>query len=157
MPNISTLMNFQPVVESAAASVISSSVGITSVYTIRGDGEDRPTPRVELQCLVGQPNGHVYLSSSREYWHDQYSVAIQALVTTHRAANEISHSTYVSDLRTSLTNNKLLNTASLMPNYVLLNPRLGGAAHNFDQDANLDKTALSVEYILCILPSAWQN
>jgi hypothetical protein len=155
MANVTTLYDIQPVIESAAMAILSSSAGITNVYLSRNDNSDRPTPRVEVQCVLGTPNGHVYLSSSREWWHDQFECQVNALVTTDRAFSEVSHSTYVSKVRSTLYNNKLYNTASLLPNHVLLRPQMNGAQYTIDEERNMDMTAIGTNFIVAIKPASW--
>ena len=155
MANSTTLYDMQGTIESAAMSILSSSAGITNVYLSRDDNSDRPTPRVEVQAIVGNPNGHVYLSGSGEWFYDQFELQLNALVTTDRAFSQVSHSTYVAKVRATLSDNTKFNTGSLLPNYVMARPQMVGSQYSINEDGNMDMTALGFNFITIIKPTSW--
>lgn len=154
MPNIPDLYNIQPKIEAACVYILSASAGITNVFTSR-DEDNLTTPRVEVSYTNNDPNGHVYVSASKEYFYDEFNGQLNALIVTDRAWNESSHSYFVCKVTDILWRNNLFNTASLLPNHYVMRTRLGSTQTSIDGENNLDISIIPFNLTVAIRPESW--
>ena len=153
MANFQELFKFEYYFLSASIEVLKR-VGITASFAQAGTA-DLTTPRVELQSLTAGPIGHVKNTSYSGSIYDAYNGTIQALVVTERALNRSLHSEFTSKVISQMSNLINYNTGSILPYHVITKIDFRSTNVSVDAEANMDFSALAMEYIIWIRPESW--
>lgn len=146
-----TLFNFIDPVLSASVVLLREN-GLTVSNIQRGTGS-LETPRVELQCTMGNPVGHVHITSPSSSVFDAYEGSLRATVVTNRKENDSYHATYVSKCH-----NVLSNPASFqnrLANHYILRVRHGGTNQSYLNDRTTDVSTITFDFLIQIKKSAW--
>jgi len=153
MANFQDLFKFEKSIMSASVEILKQ-VDITSSFMQTG-ATDLSTPRVELQSLTGGPIGHVKNTTYSGSIYDAYNGTLQVLVVTDRALNAVSQTDFTSKVISQLSNLRNFNTQSILPNHYVSKIDFRSTNVRVDAEANMDFSALSMEYIIWIRPDAW--
>jgi hypothetical protein len=151
MPN-PLIFDFENAVMSASYEVLTTA-GIVTVDRQR-DSDEKTTPRVELQAIMGAPTGHVHISGSQNFL-DSYSVTLQAYVVTERSINNSEHNTIRNTVIEKLTDGNNMNSGSLMPYHHITICDFGGSQVSTDQESNYDMTGITFNLQVWVKPSVW--
>lgn len=151
--NIETLYQIEDSIVAAASTLLSGS-GLPVVNSQR-ETEIFTWPRVELEVTLGGPSQHVFISGSTSYY-DTFTANVSAVVITDRAIREsaVSHSIYVSQLISCLSDKHQFNTASLLPYHSVIQSNFDHNTITIKED-NQDLTACGFTYLVQINRDAW--
>lgn len=154
MPTLQTLIDIEPVIESASAYILSASYGRTNVYTSM-QPYTASMPRIEITCQRGAPTGHKFVSGSNDFYDMAYNAVLSVYVVSDRAkTNVTTHRALVNDVAVALTNNYNFNTGSLLPYHYLHRSDISNQAYALraEEDATFDETGITIEQIVYIKP-----
>lgn len=153
MVTISTIYNIQPVMESACVSILSSSLGITEVYTSRNSGSRDEFPYVRVGYSGQAPTGIVHISGS-QHFDAMWNANLAVQVVTERANTNYRHNTYVSQIMDILSRNNLFNTG-LMPNHYVVYNKPTSYSTTQDEDGFFDASIIQFNVRIYANPDSW--
>jgi hypothetical protein len=155
MPTLRELQNVSPLVEQAAAYILSSSFGYTNVYTTADDDVNAPFPRIEVSATRVGPTGHKFVSGSNSFYDHSYNVQMSVYVVSDRAETSASqHKLIAGNVGIALGDNTNYISASSMPYHYMLRSDLQNEAYQVrdDENATYDQTAMNFEQVVIIKP-----
>ena len=145
------LFNFVDPILSGSVAILAAN-GITGSYLQRGTGS-LETPRVELQASLGNPVGHVRITSPSSSVFDSYTATLRATVVTNTKTNDSSHPVYVYKCKGILGD--AASFLGRLPKPNVLRVRTTGQTPTVSSEKYLDITTITFEMLVHIRADAW--
>lgn len=153
MATIEQLYNFEPLIESASVAILSSSYGLTNVYTSMDDTVNLPYPRIEINSQKGTPTGHKFVSGSNSFYDHSFNTMLAIYIVSDRAETNVNqHRDMVTKAIVALTDN--VNYIPYMDMHYIYQSNLSNQGYQMrnEADTQFDETAVTLDQIIIIKP-----
>jgi len=146
------LFRFETYIMSASMQILADN-NITAAYA-QQETSNLPTPRVEVQAVIGQPNGHTHISASKAMY-DAWNANLNVVVVTERTLNQASHYEFTSKVIELLGDYANYNSGSLLPYHYVARADHQGSVPSIEAVDNKDLSALNFVLSVWIRPEKW--